>query len=212
MRECSVEWCQSQHFALGFCHRHYSQMRAHGEIYRSRSDPNEATIHEDICTIQTYHRNNTPNVCFIVDTEDYELVIQYKWYVKNNHGFLRVLNTNIGYLSRFLLKVNDLKIQVDHINHDTLDHRKSNLRVCTHSENQQNTQANRKNNTSGYKGVYRSRNRWVAAIKVNGVARRLGSYNTKEEAALAYNNAAIKLHGEFAYLSKIPSSTETNPS
>lgn len=95
----------------------------------------------------------------------------------------------------------------DHINHNGLDNRRSNLRAATSSQNVSN-QLGRA--ASGYKGVYknmRCRFRpWRAAIAdpaVQGKTRFIGSYATKEEAAMAYNKAAFGRFGHFACLNVI---------
>ncbi|WP_411706281.1 AP2 domain-containing protein [Edaphovirga cremea] len=95
-------------------------------------------------------------------------------------------------------------LEVDHRNENKLDCRKENLREATHQQNNFNKVAN-SNNKSGYKGVsfYRASNKWQASIKVNGRSKHLGHHETPEKAALAYNQAASKYFGEFAYLNNI---------
>lgn len=91
----------------------------------------------------------------------------------------------------------------DHINGDKLDNRSCNLRNATGKENRRNV-AIRKNNTTGFKGVYRSkRKKFYARITADYKAIGLGTYNTALEAAKAYNNAARELHGEFARLNDV---------
>ena len=92
-------------------------------------------------------------------------------------------------------------MQTDHINGDTLDNRKQNLRICTAAENQRN-RGPTKNNKSGFKGVgWHTRNKkWYARIMHNNKRTYLGSFKDKEEAARAYDRKAIELHGEFAKL------------
>jgi HNH endonuclease/AP2 domain len=94
---------------------------------------------------------------------------------------------------------------VDHINGNGLDNRRANLRDATKSQNQQNRKRPNKNNKSGYKGVYwhGTASKWVAAITVESKFHGLGLYEKKEEAALAYNVAALRLYGEFAALNQI---------
>ena len=87
----------------------------------------------------------------------------------------------------------------DHINHDTLDNREENLRVCTCSQNQMNSKM-RENNTSGYRGAYKKKNRYYALIQIKKQSIYLGSYSTMEDAARAYDAAAKRLHGEYAKL------------
>lgn len=92
---------------------------------------------------------------------------------------------------------------LDHINGDPGDNRLDNLREATPCQNSHNMRRHRDNRT-GYKGVCRgsaaSRNdhRWVAAICVRGRRFHLGYFDTPEEAAHAYNVAALERHGEFA--------------
>lgn len=90
---------------------------------------------------------------------------------------------------------------VDHINGDTLDNRRSNLRLCTVSGNNHNRMKS-KNNTSGYKGVswLKQNQKWRAYIKVNSKDKHLGCYLDKEDAARAYDKAAKEYFGEFARL------------
>ena len=92
---------------------------------------------------------------------------------------------------------------VDHINHDTLDNRRENLRLCTYAENARNRRKTR--GTSQYKGVYRPWNDscWWASIKVNRRTIHLGWFTAERDAARAYNAAALKYHGTFACLNDI---------
>lgn len=98
---------------------------------------------------------------------------------------------------------------VDHKNGNSLDNTRSNLRICTQAENCRN-QKRKITNTSGYKGVsifkaYAKYNKqFVAEITVNYKRISLGYFGTPEEAALAYNKAALEHHGEFAKLNELP--------
>jgi hypothetical protein len=87
----------------------------------------------------------------------------------------------------------------DHINHNKLDNRKSNLRVCTDLQNARNS-TYRPNNTSGFKGVSlrKKYGTWSADIKINYFHKFLGYFSSPEEAAHAYDNAAKEIYGEFA--------------
>ena len=88
---------------------------------------------------------------------------------------------------------------VDHKNRDGLDNRRQNLRACSHSLNLANAIVHRTNNTSGFKGVCRTRSgRWQATIQYRGRQRRLGTYASREEAAAAYRKAALRTFGAFA--------------
>lgn len=93
---------------------------------------------------------------------------------------------------------------LDHINGDRSDNRIENLREASGSENSMNRR-NRSDNTSGKKGVvwHGIQNKWQAQICSDGKNRCLGYFHDIEEAAHAYNKAAIKLHGEFAVLNPV---------
>jgi len=143
----------------------------------------------------------------LIDDEDYELVSQYKWCARWNHNtksYYAVTNIRKSDGTRTTLQMHRLIMdakkgeEVDHINHDTLDNRKSELRLCTRSENGRNRGA-QENNTSGYKGVYwhKPMGKWCAAIKLKGKRIYLGYFQTPEEAHSAYCKAAQELHGDF---------------
>lgn len=104
-------------------------------------------------------------------------------------------------LSRVLGRELTPRERVDHINGDTLDNRRSNLRLASHAENQRN-RGKCADNSSGYKGVswQEHAQRWKAKITVDGKQRHLGYFDSAEDAARAYDRAARELHGEFARL------------
>jgi hypothetical protein len=90
-------------------------------------------------------------------------------------------------------------LQVDHLNHDRLDNRRANLRLCTPSQNQWH-KGLQGNNTSGYRGVSWNKGRWEARIRYHRRRINLGRYADPVTAALAYDTAARLLHQEFAGL------------
>lgn len=203
-KQCSVYKCENKYFCKGYCIRHYRQMVDYGKILeRTINDPNHFWFENNICYIQIYNNKNMPKCVVMIDREDYEKVKDFKW--KQDHGNRGVISNNkVGYLSRLITSTTDPKIEVDHKNHNILDNRKENLRPCTRSQNQAN-QLKHKNNTSGYKGVCWSSNynKWAVMINHNKERVHLGYFINKEDAARAYNEAAIKYHGEFALLNKI---------
>jgi hypothetical protein len=140
-----------------------------------------------------------------IDTEDVVRVRGYTW---NNYitGVCSAINKNGKkgriYLSRLILfgnKYNEIKFLTDHINHILLDNRKCNLRPASYSQNGRNRVSN-KNSSSIFKGVHWSKkdNKWKASIKLFGKQTHLGYFSLEEEAAKAYDQAAIGLYGEFA--------------
>lgn len=103
-----------------------------------------------------------------------------------------------GRVAWFFMTGDDPDVFIDHKNKDRDDNRFENLRKATNSQNQAN--AFWSTNTSGFKGVswQPSRGKWIAMITVNNQKRNLGRYNTRVEAAKAYQRAAIEAWGEFA--------------
>ncbi len=139
----------------------------------------------------------------MVDDKDFERISSMKWTLNSPSSqwpYARSFVRQGVYISmhRMIVDCPD-GLEVDHINGNTLDNRRCNLRVCTHAENMRNRKIN-KDNKSGYKGVYLDKKykTWRAQIKVSGQKRYLGSYKTAEAAAEAYRTYAEILHKEFA--------------
>lgn len=105
-------------------------------------------------------------------------------------------------LHRVVMSATSADVEVDHVSRDTLDCRRSNLRICVHQQNSSNRRKpptfRGKACTSKYKGATRSGNRWRAQITAFGKTRTIGTYETECEAAVAYDAAAIHYFGEFA--------------
>lgn len=144
----------------------------------------------------------------LVSDEDYSLVSKYKWRTDGRYG---ISHKKVGDKYRTVLMhrliANTPKgFLTDHINGNTLDNRRENLRICDRYENARNVGVPKTNKT-GYKGVrYNSKcpkRPWFSIIKFRSKAIFLGNYSTKEEAAVAYNNAALTYHGEFAKLNTV---------
>lgn len=152
---------------------------------------------------------NISGYTVLIDDEDWERVSKHKWSVSTGGGrekpYFR-MHFYVGkerktlQLHRFLLGCvpNDGK-QVDHIDGNTFNNRKENLRLCNTHENNRN-RGKPKNNTTGYKGVYVSDgdDRWRARVKYLGKSIQIGTYGSPKEAAIAYDKYVLKLHGEFA--------------
>jgi hypothetical protein len=147
----------------------------------------------------------TKNQLAIVDDEDFDRVNQWKWQAIPNRDkwyAKRSFNKNgirVGVrLHRFIINA-PCGMDVDHINGNTLDCRKTNLRICNNSQNAQN-RGKTKFNTSGYKGVsYKKKNhRWYSQIMLNKHNYHLGYFDSPEDAAIAYDKKAVELFGEFA--------------
>lgn len=144
----------------------------------------------------------------LVDDADYDWLNQWKWTycARKNTGYAyRNVYANSQYVERIymhraiLMPLEDM--ETDHINGDGLDNRRSNLRSCTHTQNVGNSRK-QEGMTSQYKGVCwdRSYGYWMGQIG----GKHLGSFESEEEAAIAYNQAARKRYGAYARLNAVP--------
>lgn len=142
----------------------------------------------------------------IVDDEDYEAMAKHKWCLYDNRRghqyavrFTRVPKKRLVRMHRVILGEPE-ELVVDHINGDGLDNRRQNLRVCTRTENIRNSKS-QGGAVPQFKGVTRAPNGgFRAMIMANRRSEALGTFNTAEDAARAYDAAAIRLHGDFARL------------
>ncbi len=146
----------------------------------------------------------------IVDPIDYYPLSKYTWWTRNRNGSYQVLRfTQHGYclhpvaMHRQIMNPPKDK-SVDHINRDGRDNRRANLRLATVAQNNMNKFSGK--GSSKYKGVYfrRDMKRWRASISVNSKKKQLGSYDNEVDAAKAYDKAAKKYYGQFAYLNFPP--------
>lgn len=150
----------------------------------------------------------------LVDDGDYVRLNQHVWHVRRGYAARGMYHPNGGerrYVQPMHREVVGLDVHdpmvVDHINGNTLDNQRINLRICTRQQNLCN-RGSTKGNTSGFKGVvwHKATRKWAARIKKNYKSYHLGLYETPEEAHLAYQRAAAMLHGEFANFGKHPDS------
>ncbi len=151
----------------------------------------------------------------LVDDEDYDYLNQFKWYAKKNRHtyYARRTLCRIGVKEKRITMHREIMgssgdFQIDHINRNGLDNQRKNLRFCTNGQNQMNRKSSGR---SRYLGVYYNQRIYKgriyeyirANISVGKKILSLGNFPTEKDAALAYNSAAQKYHGEFANLNII---------
>jgi hypothetical protein len=144
----------------------------------------------------------TQKLYTIVDDIDFDALQYYSWC-----AVVDIKSYAVSYIENKITGIHRVIIgakkgqHVDHINGNTLDNRRCNLRICTHSQNQMN-QKIRTTGTSKYKGVHRYKptGRWRSQIRIKGKKTHLGYFADEKEAARTYDRAAVKYFGEFAKL------------
>ncbi len=143
----------------------------------------------------------------LVDDEDFERLSKFKWhalYTKGHWYAVRTMDKRLIFMHREIMAAPS-RAQVDHKDGNGLNNQQYNLRLATNAQNGRN-RGKQHNNTSGYKGVYWNKQdrKWRANIRCDGRIIHLGYFVNSEDAARAYNDAAIKYFGEFAKLNEIP--------
>lgn len=213
-KESNTTIIRSVKFNKVLCKKHYNQMATHGRILkRTIYTPNEIVTHDKYAEIILYsfdeNRELKETERAKIDLEDVDKCKIYKWGTnkkgtKNKRVYVvSKENGKTIYLHRFVMCPSK-NMDVDHKNHDTFDNRKSELRVCTRSENTSNMKI-RKGYSSKCKGVSWDNNRkkWVASITLKRKTISLGRYDSEKDACIAYNKKAKELFGEFSLLNNI---------
>lgn len=171
---------------FGYCSKHYTQLKKYGECKDSNPrtvwDPNEIRVKNDITEIDTYDAFGNVNNTFLIDTEDIPILNLgvLKWKSNLKHGKNYYLYTQSqGYNTYFHRLVMGLPNQtVDHINRNTLDNRKCNLRIASKAEQ------NRNIDRGNIKGIYCDKryNKYFSSISKNKKSYHSRSFNSYEEA------------------------------
>ncbi len=146
----------------------------------------------------------------MVDDEDYELVSSKAWYLKRSaNTYYAVTNEYINGLHkhpkmhRVIFGIDDPSVFVDHKDRNGLNNQRDNLRITDYSKNGANRQATK--SSSKYLGVHwEKRDKvWAAQTRINGKKKRIGSFKSEDDAAIAYNEKALEVFGEFANLNRV---------
>lgn len=175
------------------CSKHMHQMLKYGHaldnIPRTNADLNEIIITGDIAVVMVYNQKNLPVSSFIIDAEDVSKIKYHKWRIDTNHRIITGNCTNKHprkEIGRLLLGVFNPELVVDHINGNSLDNRKCNLRICSQAENTYN-KSRVANNHSEFIGVSwdKTRYKWAAEIRKGHQRSHIGRYSIKSEAVYA---------------------------
>lgn len=209
-RKCSI--CGELKFGevdgVSYCRKHYIQMIRHGEIRATIYDDNEWIDCGDYYECVLKDKNAKECGRTKIDKDDYENLKNYKLYMRSSdskkYAMFSIKGTSKKVMiHRFIMGLSDDKYTidqvVDHINGDSLDNRKSNLRICTQHQNSQNSRKNGK--VVGVKLIPRyngyNYSKWTAAICSNYKTIYLGYYDTKAEAILARLKKEKEICGEY---------------
>ena len=145
----------------------------------------------------------------LVDEEDYPRVMEFKWFVTGRPAYAyRHLRYAPGARNYTVQSMHDLILgqregmTIDHIDLDRFNNTRANLRFATRSQQTQN-RARRGDSLLNYKCIMRNGRNFTARIKIDGRRISVGTFPSQEEAALAYNHAALHHYGEFARLNQI---------
>lgn len=191
---CKLSTCEAPVIAKALCRRHYSQVWKHGRIThpgKSVTEPNVMRVIGNIAEIEILNARGEFKGVSLVDPNMIEKISKYKWRI-DSRGYVITGESGSNHikLHRFVIGAQKGEY-VDHINHNPLDNRINNLRLCTLKQNARNRWA---------LGVREYKpGRWDARVSTDEGRIWLGSFHTFEEARACYIKAAKKYYGEFAY-------------
>lgn len=156
--------------------------------------------YETLGDVTIIHLQNRHGIALqtLIDTEDLQKVMSFpnSWYAQQpdtNHYVCGNRQGSLVKLHRYIMSA-PKGLMVDHINGNTLDNRKNNLRIVTSSENQQNRRGAQRNSKSGVRGVcwHKQRGKWTTRIRINGQRIYLGLYDSLSDAEKAVIDARQK--------------------
>jgi hypothetical protein len=156
------------------------------------------------------HSKKYLNLFAIVEDIDFNFLNKFKWHVRvsksgNMYAYTKWNTNPVKHMDmhRLIMKPKDGFI-IDHIDNNGLNNRRSNIRICTRSQNNFNRRIST-NTITGFKGVHyrKDSNKFRAKIEIDKKVMYLGYFDNAKLAAKAYNDAAIKYYGEFARLNNL---------
>jgi hypothetical protein len=196
---CKVKNCNNSSYykkggANGFCNKHQSQIYQYKKILkRTKFDINEVIDcgnYREICLYNVKHKEIGRA---LIDKKDLDKIKGYKWCLNNFGYVMTIKNKKIILLHHLILGKPLRGYNIDHINHNTLDNRKQNLRFVTYSQNSMNRKS------KGYIWV-KDVKKWKVQIYINHKQITLGYFINEQNAINARKKAEQKYFGEFAYI------------
>jgi hypothetical protein len=137
----------------------------------------------------------------LYDQEDEELISQHSWFLHSKGYAQTTINGKTVLMHRLIMRVLDRpEVEIDHHFHQRLDNRRSMLRTCSHSENRMNARKLKPDAHSQFKGIYNDLGRWHVQIMQNAKVKNLGRYSNEIMAAKVYDQRAIQLFKDFAFV------------
>lgn len=197
MKICSVEGCEERSRRNGVCEKHHYHFKKYGFALPDHfgyKSGNRIEVVGESAIISVYGRGFRLKAECFIDACDVDLVKNFRWNLYNGYVAEHKENKRIH---RVILGESADGLQVDHIDWNPLNNRRSNLRLVTSMENQWNTRLT-KRNKSGFKGVSKSLGKWRADTRVDKLPVYIGTYDTPKEAALAYDEHVLSHRGEYA--------------
>lgn len=174
----------------GYCKKHYEQILHFGHcldsIQRTINDPNDIRIFQNYAELDTYTKNNTIQDTFLISLEDVPFASKYKWFSLITKRGVYLESKTAGLFHRAIF--NNPKCTIDHINRNTRDNRRENLRLATYTEQNHNkTYVSSRFDVKGI-DIHKDPNRkkrYMARFSIGGKLYRSPWYETYEEAVFA---------------------------
>ena len=185
MIKVKCEYCGKEFETYPYILKKNKNLFCSSDCYHKSLYKNNQIIQKDSVSYIKLQTRNGKEYFAIIDSDDIDKVSKFSWYL---HCGKYVRSTEKIMLHRLIMNCPDDRV-VDHINHNTLDNRKTNLRICTAFGNCQNIITNK----SGKPGVYKDRTgKWCSRIKIDGKNIHIGRFDSFEKAKFAREEAEIK--------------------
>lgn len=186
--KCSVDKCNNPIFCKGYCTKHYAQIQHYGKIINTIYDKNEIIKHDDYAEIIVRNKQGAIKGKALIDLDDVDKCKRFKWGMYSNGYFYGNINKILRIrLHRFVLGLDDWNInnEVDHINRNRADNRKSNLRIVNRSDNNKNrnkscSKAVNMNNDNVY--FDKKRNRYYERYNYQKITYNTSYYKNRDDA------------------------------